>query len=335
MNAGLIARVREYVVHSRRSRYLVILGVLVGALVLGYLFHLHEVREAYRQAVADTRSLEQVREAKAAEVVGREHLNEALALARARLQDARWRLSAGAGMEDLLEHVAASGRTYGLTLERFESEVPIREDDYLRIPLQMSVSGRYQGLRMWLEEWGRQMRTLQVSSLSMSEVDGQEGQLQLQLAVHAFHAGEALPSPASLVDEPAHIALPAPRVDPFVPWSSRQAVEGLVGVPVEQLQMVGSLSRDGRIHALLEFSGRLHRVTEGDRLGRDDGVVAQIDEGRLEIRERVFVAGRWQGRSRYLVLRGHKDQEVMDERKVAVGMGDDPGPVDGRFGEGL
>ncbi|MGE7990383.1 pilus assembly protein PilP [Pseudomonas sp. NPDC089554] len=320
---------------SRRFRCLVILGVLLAALMFGYLFRLHDVRGLYQQGMADVLALERVHEAKALEVARREPLNEALALAQARLQDARWRLSAGADMEDLLEHLAASGRTYGLTFERFEAEAPVMESDYLRFPLQMTVSGRYQALRVWLEEWGRQMRTLQFSSLSMSELDGQKGQLQLQLEVQAFHAPEMPPQPVSLADEPAQPALLAPRVDPFASWSTRQAADGLAGIPLEQLHMVGSLSRAGRTHALLVFAGRLHRVAVGDRLGRDEGLVVRVDEGRLEVQERLFVAGRWQERSRYLALRGYKDQEVMDEHKAAVGVGDEPGFVDGRVGKGL
>lgn len=330
-----MARVHEGIVRSRRFRCLVVLGVLVVALAFGYLFRLHDVREAYQREVAVSQARAQAHEAKALEVAGRQNLEDVLALAQVRLRDARWRLSAGAGMEDLLEQLAASGRTHGLTLERFEAEASVMEGDYLRLPLLITVSGRYPALRLWLEEWGQQVGTLQLSRLSMGELEGRQGQLQLQLAVQAFHAGEMLPRPASLADEPARLALPVPRVNPFAPWSAHQMVDGLAGIPLEQLQMVGSLSRAGTTHAVLAFSGRLYRVAEGDRLGRDEGLVAHIDEGRLAVQERLFVAGRWQERSKYLVLHGHKDLEVMDERKAAVGGGDGAEPVDGRVGKGL
>lgn len=330
-----VARIHEYAVYSRKFRWLLILGVGVAALMLGYFFRLQEVRGVYLEGKAHAHALEEARHAKALEVAGREQLNDLLAVARARLQDARWRLSAGADAQDLLEHLGTAGRTYGLTFERIEFEAPVKEDDHIRLPLHLSVSGRYPALRLWLEQWGAQLRALQVSSLVMSEVEGQDGVLQLQLVGQAFHAGEALPMPASLADEPARHVLPAPRADPFAPWSSRQALGGLAGVPLEQLQMVGSLSRGGRTHALLAYVGRLYRIAEGERLGREEGVVTQVDERQLEIQERLFVAGHWQVRSRYLVMHRDMDQEVMDERKAAVGVGDDPGPVDGRVGEGL
>lgn len=335
MSARWLARAHENVVRSPGFRGAAVLGAFVLALAVGYVVRLQDVRGAYQWGVVQAQALEGERQAKAMEVAGREHLNEALVSAEAHLRDARWRLSAGGDMDELLEHLAASGRTHGVSFERFEAEAPIREDDYLRLPLHMTVLGRYQALRSWLEEWSGQMRVLQVSSLSMSEAAGRRGVLQLQMAVQAFHPGEALPAPASLVDEPARAALAGPHADPFAPWSSNPAVDGLAGAPLDQLQMVGSLSRAGRTHALLAFSGRLYRVGEGDRLGRDEGIVTRVDERQLEVLERLFVAGGWQERSRYLVLHGHTGQEVTDELKAAVGVGDGLGAVDGRVGEGL
>src|SRR5690606_39115583 len=107
---------------------------------------------------------------------------------------------------------------------------------------------------------------------------------------------------------------------------------GLGGVPLEQIDMVGSLARQGEHQALLLSAGRLHRVQVGDRLGRDEGRVVKIGERQVEVVERLYVSGQgWMERSRNLVLRKRSGGEVRDENETGMGAGagDDPvGPGD-------
>ena len=119
----------------------------------------------------------------------------ALASEAKRLRDARWRLSGGEGMSDLLDQLAVSGRTYGLVFERLDVEEDVEGPGYRQVPLQMQVSGRYAALRPWLDEWLGQLRLLRVTRLQLEPVTERPGLLQLHVWVQAFHAGEALPMP--------------------------------------------------------------------------------------------------------------------------------------------
>ena len=68
--------------------------------------------------------------------------------------------------------------------------------------------------------------------------------------------------------------------------------------------MVGTLSRDKQIWALInDGDGRVHRVTQGNYLGRNFGKITAIDNIELEILEIVSDGkGRWINRPRTLVM---------------------------------
>ncbi|WP_317660744.1 pilus assembly protein PilP [Pseudomonas sp. KU43P] len=121
--------------------------------------------------------------------------------------------------------------------------------------------------------------------------------------MNAYQADAPVPEPASLADIPARARVQIAAFDPFAAWAGRASREGLGNVPLAQLVMVGSLSRRGEHEALLESAGRLFRVSRGQRLGRDQGVVERIDEQQVEVRERLFVAGEWHERTTFLALR--------------------------------
>ncbi len=80
--------------------------------------------------------------------------------------------------------------------------------------------------------------------------------------------------------------------------------EALEAYPLESLQMVGSLRRDGKSVALVQAEQLLHQVRVGDHLGQDDGEVTAISEQAIAIVERVQDgSGRWQRRQVQLAIR--------------------------------
>ncbi|MGA9660135.1 MAG: pilus assembly protein PilP, partial [Pseudomonas alloputida] len=87
---------------------------------------------------------------------------------------------------------------------------------------------------------------------------------------------------------------------------------GLVGVPLAQLEMVGSLARGTAREALLMAAGKLYRVRPGDRVGRDQGVVKHIDQRQVEVRERLFMAGVWHERTAFITLAKRLGKEASD-----------------------
>ena len=70
--------------------------------------------------------------------------------------------------------------------------------------------------------------------------------------------------------------------------------EPLEAYPLDSMNMVGSVSKQGRPFALLRVDNLLYQVKVGDYLGQNYGRITQIDETQIALREIVQdAAGEW------------------------------------------
>ncbi|MCE1115978.1 MULTISPECIES: pilus assembly protein PilP [Pseudomonas] len=312
--------------------FVLVMAVMAG----GYQARLRELYEHHQANAKLEQQMQMALVAKGAQAVelGAERLahNED----EQRLQRERWRLAAGEGVSELLDQLAVSGHEHGLQVERLDVLDARQSGGYRVMPLDISVVGRYPALRAWLEQWLQQVRLLNVARLELLAVDQRSGLVRAKLQVHAYDAGQKLAAPVSLADEPARRAVTPRHFDPFLAWPPQGAIRGIGRAPLEQLEMVGSLSRAGQRHALLRSAGHLYRVGVGDRLGRDEGVVVRIDAHQVEVHERLYIAGGWQERSRYLVLGKGAHGEVRDEdERVVERVTDGPAGLEADTGPGV
>ncbi|MFJ4390273.1 pilus assembly protein PilP [Pseudomonas soli] len=299
-------------------RWMVAAGLLFLVAFAGYFARLREPLNSHAEAVQRQLQLQSVLADGAGKPVELERAQQALEQARTGLQALRWRLAAGEGMSELLDQLALSGHEHGLSFERIEVNEAQQAAGYRLQPLEISVHGRYPALRLWLEQWLQQLRLLSVPQLRLALQEEGSGVVGARLLIHAYHPGEELPVPAALADEPAQAALSKATFDPFQAWLPATQGKELRQIPLARLEMVGSLSQSGRRQALVRSAGHLYRVGQGDRLGLDEGVVVAIDADRLEVRERIYIGGRWQARPRYLVLVKREQGEVKDETEAMV-----------------
>jgi type IV pilus assembly protein PilP len=73
---------------------------------------------------------------------------------------------------------------------------------------------------------------------------------------------------------------------------------------IETFQMVGTLSNDGGVFALISGASGVHRVRTGDYLGRNHGKILAIDEAKIDVVEIVPDGeGGWLERPRSLPLK--------------------------------
>lgn len=303
-------------------RVAALLSLAVALAALAWGVSLRGLGQSYGAAVLQEEQAQEALAALRSQVIELDAERAALADARQQMQDALWRLDAGEGMSELLDQLAISGHEHGLVFKRVEVlDAQRPAEHYWQMPLELQVIGRYPSLRAWLEQWMGQLRLLEVAQLSLTSSDDGTDLVGAQIRVHAYGANQALSPPASLADEPARPAVKVSPFDPFLPWSFGAGEEALSRIALEQLQMVGSLSRGGSHQALVRAGGRLHRVREGQRLGRDDGVVVHVDAQRMEVRERLYLAGGWQERSRFLALDKRAHGEVMDDVEAVFDRG--------------
>jgi len=79
--------------------------------------------------------------------------------------------------------------------------------------------------------------------------------------------------------------------------------EPLEAYPLESVKMVGTLTRDNRNYALIKADTGLYRVRVGNYVGQNFGVITNISEGEITLRELVQdSAGDWAERESSLLL---------------------------------
>ncbi len=321
MNAAQLLGWLAVAERSSCFRQLAPLLVAVVLFGLGCVIRLPTVLQQQAQEEARRAELNERQSASLVQLAALEQLQASVAIAEQRLQEAHWYLAAGEGMSDLLDRLAASGHAHGLLIERFDVHEGEQQAGFRKVPLELQVVGRYAALRQWLDDWLGQARVLRSGDLKLAAADGQPGLLRLQVRVDAYQALAPMPAPAVLARMPARGVTAAPAVDLFAPGSTRLTGSGLAGVPLAQLEMVGSLSRGAAHEALLMAAGRLYRVRPGDRVGRDQGVVAKVEQSHVEVRERLFMAGVWQERTAFITLAKRLGKEAPDQDEKVDEMG--------------
>lgn len=79
--------------------------------------------------------------------------------------------------------------------------------------------------------------------------------------------------------------------------------EPLEAYPLDSMNMVGSVDKNGRRHALLRVDNLLYQVKVGDHLGQNYGKITKIGETEIALREIVQdAAGEWVERTTTLQL---------------------------------
>ncbi len=83
----------------------------------------------------------------------------------------------------------------------------------------------------------------------------------------------------------------------------RRRKEPLEAYPLDAMKMVGTVTRQGKPHALIEVDKLLHYVKVGEYVGQNYGQITKIDETELSLRELVQdAAGEWIERTTTLQL---------------------------------
>lgn len=79
--------------------------------------------------------------------------------------------------------------------------------------------------------------------------------------------------------------------------------EPLEAFPLESIQMLGTISQDKEVFALVKAGPNLYRVRKGNYMGQNFGVIIDIDELQISVKELVQDSGgEWVERSSSLQL---------------------------------
>ena len=79
----------------------------------------------------------------------------------------------------------------------------------------------------------------------------------------------------------------------------------LESIPLESMNFVGMLEKQGRFVGLLRANGIVHQVVPGQYIGKNFGKVLRVDESGIQLREIAQDAGgKWLERDTYLRIQG-------------------------------
>lgn len=314
-----------------------LLGLVVACLCvgLGNTFYLSPSREQLHQQQAREVALQQEVASKAGIAANLE--DNALQLHSLRGSFARLlqQLPLDTEVPGLLEDITRLGAANGLVFEEVrlldEQDRPL----YVELPLQIGVIGAYHDLAAFISAMAGLSRIVTVHDFTIKPVGPHAGApIRLNLLARTYRYndqdGTGLQVSEADLNQPS---MPAENLaqrfvydsaslrDPFQPpfrqverAAGRPACAPDIGRPrghlegfaIEQLEMVGTLSRGAQTFALLRGASAVHRLAVGDYLGPDHGRVTAIHDSHIELVE-LFPDGEdaWLERSRTLALNVH------------------------------
>jgi len=138
------------------------------------------------------------------------------------------------------------------------------------------------------------------------EEAGMKGQVkplpEIQPYEQVGYEGFALPSP---FDTSKFVSSNVPAVVGGVRPDVNRQREPLEAFPVETLKMVGVLMKGGVNYALVNSNGSIYQVKTGNYMGQNFGVITQISETEITLKELVEdLNGDWVERTTPLYLQG-------------------------------
>ncbi len=92
--------------------------------------------------------------------------------------------------------------------------------------------------------------------------------------------------------------------DPTIRPNANRTPEFLESFPLDSLKMVGTLSQDGQLWALIKTPDKtIQRVSNGNYLGQNNGVIHQISDAGIDLAEIIPDGyGGWREQESYIAL---------------------------------
>jgi len=155
----------------------------------------------------------------------------------------------------------------------------------------VGCSGSQDELTQWIEQQRREVKP-NVSPLSAPK----------KFNPQAYLAGGSV-EPFSNQKLTVAIKQEARQSNSLLAAEINRRKEPLEAYPIDSMNMVGSVTKQGRPYALLKVDNLLYQVKQGDYLGQNYGKITKISETDISFREIVQdAAGEWIERTSSLQL---------------------------------
>ena len=101
--------------------------------------------------------------------------------------------------------------------------------------------------------------------------------------------------------DPFHIVIKKATTQDNAPDKGRKK-ELLESVQLDTVKYIGSVSRFGKMFAMVKVDGIVHLVKVGDHLGLDYGEIKAIEEGKIVLIEKIDGADGWTDRETFISI---------------------------------
>lgn len=285
----------------------VILLVVAALLAGGYLLRLREAQDLNTQQVMEQARLRAEFEqlvSRAADLETYRRRAQALELP---YMDMLRQLPYQSEIPALIDDITTLGISFGLEFRAIVLEAEVAQPHYVEQPVKIRLAGAYHDIGAFFSSVAVLDRIVTLHDFSLRELD--TGSLELELQVRAYRYRPLPDEPAAAVMEQSGLGLePLPELpspmeyaytaaggrDPFAPISpiiepepgqSRIHREPLEQYSLNSLVLVGLLKGKRRAGLVRDPSGAVHRVEQGDYLGRNGGRIREISERGVELIE--------------------------------------------------
>jgi type IV pilus assembly protein PilO len=179
-------------------RELILVGVLLAMLAGSYVFVFHKINLRRQMLQAETRQQEQtlinVRQATA----GIDDLNRKIVEMQKAITFFQSRLPAEREVDKILKEVWQMAGANSLKTETVKTLPSERNADYSEQPIQMSLSGNFDGFYSFLQQLEQLDRITRITQMKLQRIDSGNGQMQAEMTLSVFFTPTEPAEPAGV-----------------------------------------------------------------------------------------------------------------------------------------
>ncbi|HEY1686297.1 MAG TPA: type 4a pilus biogenesis protein PilO [Tepidisphaeraceae bacterium] len=165
----------------------IILVAILLALLGGSYFLIFQKTNARRQGLlSETRQEQQTLDNVRQATVGIDDLNRKIVQMQKQITFFQSRLPAERDVDKILKEVWQMAGTNNLTTQHVKTLVSLKNDNYSEQPMEMTLSGNFDGFYSFLQQLERLDRITRVTQMKLERIDNGNGQMQADLTLSVF-----------------------------------------------------------------------------------------------------------------------------------------------------
>ena len=165
---------------------IVLVAVLLAMLGASYLFIFQKANVKRHALMAETHQEEQTLETVRQATAGIDDLNRKIVEMQKQIAFFQSRLPAERDVDKILKEVWQMAGANNLSTQTVKTEASLHNEHYSEQPIEMSLSGNFDGFYSFLQQLERLDRITRITQMKLQRIDAQNGQMQADLTLSVF-----------------------------------------------------------------------------------------------------------------------------------------------------